>query len=316
MPLPSVAIIIPTYKRPEMLKRCLKQLIPYVSVHAECSITISDNGDAEETRQLLGESPDFVRVVQGPRRGPASNRNCGASHSTGDLLIFLDDDCIPDFDLIAAYQEASQRHPDTGVFEGRISAEGTVTGFADAIPTNETGGYLWACNFAIRRELFEEIAGFDERFPFTVEDVDLHFRVKRRSTVLFLPDARVWHRPETRRGWSIVKHHTLCLLLFLHIHGLEAAEKKPSFFARMAVRTFLFRGWQLLRAGATKNPEQLIYQCWACLQLTLILSFWKIHPYIARRFYPPCCLGCQSIHDSLETAPCPAIFPQDNSVSH
>jgi glycosyltransferase involved in cell wall biosynthesis len=290
MPLTTVAIIIPTYKRFEMLERCLSRLIPYVSTHQECSITISDNGDAEETRKLLGVSPDFVKVVQGPCRGPASNRNCGASHSAGDLLIFLDDDCVPELNLIATYQDAAQRHPETGVFEGRISAAGMESGFADAIPANETGGYLWACNFAIRRELFEKINGFDERYPFSVEDVDLHLRVKKHSAVLFLPDARVWHYPEPRHGWGIVKHQTLCVLLHLHIHGLKA------------MITFLFKkGWHHLCAGTTKNPEQLIFQCWACLQLALILTFWRHHPYLARRMYPQCCRGCELIHAALSS---------------
>ena len=150
----GVSIVIPTLNRPELLKRCLSHLIPYVSAHPECSIIVSDNGNASETREGLAEYLGVVRVVQGPRTSPAANRNCGAAHSIGDLLIFLDDDCIPDPNLIAAYQDAVLNNPEIGVFEGRITAEGTETGFADTAPSNERGGYLWSCNFGIRRELF------------------------------------------------------------------------------------------------------------------------------------------------------------------
>jgi GT2 family glycosyltransferase len=307
MSLPSVAIVIPTRNRPELLKRCLSRLVSYVSLHHECSITVSDDGNASETRDVLTRDMGIVQVIQGPRRGPAANRNYGAAHSAGDIIVFLDDDCIPDPDLIATYQAAASRNPDTGVFEGRISATRKATGFADSVPENETGGYLWSCNFAIRRELFNNCNGFDGRFPFAaVEDVDLYFRVKKLSAVLFLPEARVWHDPERRQGWRLVKHHTLSVLLFLHIHGPDNTDRKPSFFVKMAVRTFLFQGAHHLRTGATHDPEQLIFHCWACLQLALMLTFWRFHPALARRFYPPCCHGCQSIHESLETSSCPA----------
>jgi GT2 family glycosyltransferase len=300
MALPTVAIVIPTRYRHQMLQRCLSRLVPYVRNHPECSITVSDDGDAAETREALAGESAFVQVVQGPRLGPAANRNCGAAHATGELLVFLDDDCIPDPDLIAAYREAAVKNPQTGVFEGRITATGPASGFADAFIENEVGGYLWSCNFAIRRTLFDEVGGFDARFPFAaVEDVDLHFRVKRRSGIPFIPEARVWHDPERRHGWRIVKHHTLSLLLFLHTHGLESTQRGPVFFARMAVQTFLFRGVKYLRAGTAKDPEQLIYQCWANLQLAMILSIWRFHAPLAKRLYPPCCPGCERIHSAL-----------------
>jgi len=304
MALTSVAVVIPTRNRIDSLQRCLNRLIPYVHTHPECTITVSDDGNAEQTREKLAGDLGIVNVVQGPRLGPAANRNCGAAHSTGDLLIFLDDDCIPEGNLIAAYQQAAAANPDAGVFEGRISSLGSVSGFADMVVENETGGYLWSCNIAIRRSLFEKIDGFDERFPFAaVEDVDLHLRSKKETSVPFLPEARVWHDVESRQGWRIVKHHTLSLLLFLHIHGPQAAKRKGSYFARMAVRTFLFRGLSYLRAGTVKNPQQLFYQCFVNLQLALILSLWRFHVPLAKRFYPACCPGCERIHASLATHP-------------
>jgi hypothetical protein len=120
----------------------------------------------------------------------------------------VDDDCIPDQNLIAVYRDAALENPGIGVFEGRISAVGEPSSYADVAPINETGGKLWSCNFAIRRELFVKIDGFDDRYPFpAMEDIDLYWRVKKHSQVLFLPDARVWHAFEMRLGWKIVRPH-------------------------------------------------------------------------------------------------------------
>ncbi len=303
MILPSVAVIIPTRNRHELLRRCLSRLVPDVCAHPDCSIVVSDDGDSSITREVLEGDMAIVQVVHGPHRGPSANRNCGAAHATAELLIFLDDDCIPDRNLIAIYRDAAMRNPGIGVFEGRISATGEAGSFADAIPANETGGYLWSCNFAIRRELFEKINGFDERYPFAaMEDVDLHLRVKKHSEVLFLPSARVWHEPELRLGWHIVQHHSLSVLLFLHLHGPKAVEKGSSYFIRMAARILVRRGVQQIRLRMVKNPAQLFFQVWANLQLALIVFFWRFHSSLARWYYPPCCTGCESIHASIANA--------------
>ena len=300
MTLPSVAVIIPTRNRHELLKRCLSRLVPDVGAHPGFSIVVSDDGDSSETSGALDGELATVQVVQGPRRGPSANRNCGAAHATAELLVFLDDDCIPDRNLVAIYQDAAMRNPGIGVFEGRISATGAAGSFADAIPANETGGYLWSCNFAIRRELFVKISGFDERYPFAaMEDVDLHLRVKRHSEVLFLPNAKVWHEPERRLGWHIVQHHSLSVLLFLHLHGPKAVGKGSGYFVRMAARILFQRGIQQIRARMVMNPEQLFFQVWANLQLALIVCFWPFHASLAKWFYPPCCSGCESIHASI-----------------
>jgi GT2 family glycosyltransferase len=300
MPLPSVAIIVPTRNRIDLLKRCLSRLGPYVSTHPECSITVSDDGDALETGNALAPDLSFVQVVQGPRLGPAANRNCGAAHSAADLLVFLDDDCMPDPSLIAIYQQAAIENPGIGVFEGRITAEGKALSCADGAPSNETGGYLWSCNFAVRREVFQSIHGFDDRFPFAaMEDNDFHFRVKSAASILFLPDARVWHGIERRLGWRIVKHHTLSVLLFLHIHGLKATEKSPFFFIHMSAQSLIYTIPAHLRAGTLKHPSYLLSRIFANLQLALILSCWRFHAHLARWFYPPCCPGCERIHSVL-----------------
>jgi GT2 family glycosyltransferase len=300
MTLPSVAVIIPTRGRPGPLKTCLRQIFPYVNQHSECMIVVSDDGDASETSAALAAEFPEVNVVQGPHRGPAANRNWGAAHSMGELLIFLDDDCRPVPDLVAEYQRAANSNPECSLFEGRITAEGIETGFADTTPSNEKGGYLWSCNFGIRRELFIDIGGFDERFPFpAMEDADLHFRVSAKSPILFLSGARVYHAFERRAGWRAAKHHTLSLLLYMHLHGLKATQRGPRFFVRSAARLAFSGGVRIFRRRAAKDPQHLLLSIWICVQLLLITLFWKFHPYLARKFFPACCAGCRSIHASF-----------------
>jgi hypothetical protein len=87
--------------------------------------------------------------------------------------------------------------------------------------------------------------------------------------------------------------------LFLHIRGRNASNLSPVYFLRKAVKSVLFKATHHLRAKTTKDPLQLVLQVWSDLQMALILCFWNHHAFLARRFYPPCCSGCDSIHALL-----------------
>lgn len=298
--LPETAIIIPTCGRPGSLKRCLSSIVPYANQHPGCTIVVSDDGDAGETKLAIGSEFERVRVVQGPRRGPAANRNFGAASCDAALLIFLDDDCIPDPELVRCYREAAAQDPGTHVFEGRTSPVGASTGFGDLCPVNETGGYLWSCNFAIRRELFTSVGGFDERFRFpAMEDVDLRFRVKGASAIRFLPEARVLHPFERRLGWKLLKHQALSAMLYSHLRGLKQTALGPTYRIRVLYHLVVEGGVRLLRNDRARDPQQLLRMIWFNIEMLIITLFWRFHPHLAKAFFPPCCAGCHSIFADL-----------------
>jgi len=223
------SIIIPTCNRPEELRRCLETL------KGADEIIISDDGDATSTREALRNAFPSVTVVQGPRRGPAANRNCGASVATGDWLVFVDDDCIPEQNLIFAYRLFTTR---ASVLEGRISPLGLRSRLDMECPANETGGCLWSCNMAIRSDLFGELGGFDESFrgP-AMEDVDMRERLRKREIEsIFVPDARVWHPWRPRRGKLFSNQKAVSTAYFINKHPDQAPQ-----FQRKALRLNLAR---------------------------------------------------------------------------
>ncbi len=143
----------------------------------------------------------WARWVAGPRRGPAANRNAGASVAAGEFLVFIDDDCLPEADLLAGYSAALR--DDVAVYEGRISCNAGIPSPRQTAPENLTGGTLWSCNFAMRREAFADVGGFDDRFPLAhMEDVDMRDRILATGiTIVFVPQASVDHPPR-RLPWG------------------------------------------------------------------------------------------------------------------
>src|SRR5262249_45821759 len=136
-----------------------------------------------------------LRYVHGPARGPAANRNHGASKGHAAWIVFLDDDCYLDGDLLAAYGAALAEDPELEVMEGAIGPVGPRPNGNHHAPLNASGGRLWSCNIAVRRDVFERLRGFDERFPFAaMEDCDLMTRLQAAgSRMRFVPAAAVRH---------------------------------------------------------------------------------------------------------------------------
>jgi glycosyltransferase involved in cell wall biosynthesis len=192
-----LSVIIPTYKRNETLGACLKQLAPTIQGVSPDSYEIVVTNDALLNASTDVPNPDLpnLRYNQGPQKGPASNRNSGAKASTGKWLVFLDDDCVPQASFISGYLEAIQQHSGYQVFEGRTLAERPKMRMDEEAPINEEGGYLWSCNFMIQRELFFDIGGFCELYPYAcMEDVDFREQLKARNVnFLFIPKASVVH---------------------------------------------------------------------------------------------------------------------------
>lgn len=212
------SVVIPTCRRPVDLGRCLDGLASDASGQLpRFEAIVTDDGPDPQTADLVRDHP-WTRWTAGPRRGPAANRNHGASLATGEWLVFLDDDCVPEPGLLTAYAAAATAA--VAVLEGRISPLGRRTRHDEECPVNETGGHLWSGNFAIRRELFIALSGFDETFPLAaMEDVDLRERLRARGeNIRFVPSAGVGHAWRSRRGGTFPHAYAASVAHFVRKH--------------------------------------------------------------------------------------------------
>jgi glycosyltransferase involved in cell wall biosynthesis len=202
-----LSVIVPTCNRNDLLSECLERLKPEVQcVSTEAyEIIVSDDSKENLAHSLMELKYSWVRYVNGFQKGPAANRNNGAKHAKGEWLIFIDDDCLPDASFIKGYIHGIQQNPLTKVFEGAINADRERIRFDEEAPVNLQGGYLFSCNFAILKDYFNQLKGFDENFPFpAMEDTELAYRIKQdNNNFIFLKDALVVH--PWRRKKDIVR---------------------------------------------------------------------------------------------------------------
>jgi len=224
------SIIIPTCNRKELLKTCLEALTPEKQEinSFEYEIIVSDDSQNNETELYITQYFPYIHYVKGPQKGPAANRNFGAKKATGEWLIFIDDDCIPEKTLLSSYIIAFKKN-EYQVFEGKITADRERKYYTDEAPLNLNGGKMWSCNIAINKKLFEQLHGFEENFPFAaMEDVELHYRISKKNIpILFLLDASVIHPWRPHPGLSIISKRQQSMLYLIKKH--PELKKKHNF---------------------------------------------------------------------------------------
>jgi GT2 family glycosyltransferase len=250
-------VIVPTCDRPDALTQCLERLAPGRQAEAVVKtsgenipekqegttyeVIVTDDGVRSQTAALIAERYAWATWTRGPRRGPAANRNHGASIAIGDWLVFVDDDCVPDLQIVSGYDRARAEHPGARVLEGRTYVDRPRRTLAECAPANETGGYLWSCNFAIERALFTEMGGFNERFKFAaVEDVDFRLRLRDRGCAFsFVKDAAVCHPWRPRHSVKEVSRHRQSLEVLISLRPEMAKQFSWRSVAWVQLRMFL-----------------------------------------------------------------------------
>ena len=197
---PLLSVVIPTYHRNDLLLKCLECLAPGRQTLDAClyEVVVTDDGKQSTAETLIAERFPWAKWVKGPQKGPASNRNNGASYTRGEWIAFTDDDCLPEAGWLAAfYSAAGNKRNVPNVLEGRTVCKEGVKSLFQHSPTNESGGALWSCNMMVRRAFFDRLNGFDENFPSPhLEDVDFRERVYGlEEKITFVADAIVDHPP-------------------------------------------------------------------------------------------------------------------------
>ena len=161
---------------------------------------------------------ELTRFVQSDRPlSPAQARNLGAKLADGEILVFTDADCIPASNwLQTIIQQIND--PTISVLGGGVnfsdneywSLSDNLSMFYEYLIIHRPGErrQLPSLNLAIRRNVFMDIGGFDERYPrASGEDADLTLRLKIKGYRLhFEPGAVVFHAPHRNRLTDMLLH--------------------------------------------------------------------------------------------------------------
>lgn len=167
--MPSISVVVPTCDRPDRLALALADVRAQTLPAHE--VIVVDDG----TRRSHLEAPPGVRLLRGGGgAGPSASRNHGARHASGDYLAFLDDDdhwTVDYLSEIHATIENAASRPDVVIARldlkrGDLAPKrGTMPDLDDleALLLSANPG-ITGSNIVVRRDFFQEIGGFNERF--------------------------------------------------------------------------------------------------------------------------------------------------------
>jgi glycosyltransferase involved in cell wall biosynthesis/peptidoglycan/xylan/chitin deacetylase (PgdA/CDA1 family) len=104
----KVSVVIPTYNRRSSLARCLSSVAAQSFPVAEYEVIVVADGCTDDTLEMLRAfAPPFTfRWLEQANQGAAAAQNLGVAAAKGDIVVFLDDDCICTPDVIATHHEA------------------------------------------------------------------------------------------------------------------------------------------------------------------------------------------------------------------
>ena len=236
------SVVIPTYERPDDLRKCLKSLRQENNNFSPVSeIIVTDDSKSDRCSRLVAEEFPSVFWGEGKKNGPAGNRNAGVARAQGEWIIFIDDDCIAQKGYLLAYLKAIEKNPKVDLFEGYIFPDRPKRTWAETCPENSSGGMFWTSNLCIRKRVFDELGGFDETFEVAYEDVDFAYRIQKvGKKTLFVKDAAACHpwRTLKREGnnWKPKGFEWKELKLFIKKHPEAHEHSSPKIYAKHFLR--------------------------------------------------------------------------------
>jgi len=219
----SISIIIPALNEERMIGRCLESLAKLEFSRDSFEVLVVDNGSRDSTIDIAESFQDRlnVRVLQKTDVRISALRNLGARAAAGDILAFLDADCLAPEDWLDSIFELARADgagvlgahyllPENSTWVGR-----TWHRYQEAPKSGEVS-HVPAGDLIMRREDFLRLGGFDETIQ-TNEDYELCERARKsgmqvrafpRIGVVHLGTAqslRVFFRKQAWHGTHVVK---------------------------------------------------------------------------------------------------------------
>jgi GT2 family glycosyltransferase len=197
----TVSVLICTYKRKELLKKCLKALFEgSQEVPDQVVIVDGEEGKAEDV--VSGWRERSFNIILCPVRNInlAVARNVGLSFCTGDIIALTDDDVEVGPGWVKQIKELHANHPEAGAIGGRVIAKGNrlVDKIADLVifPVPKNHSYVRTvagANASYKKEVMKNVGDFDITL-FRGEDVDYNWRIlKRGHEIFFCRELVVYH---------------------------------------------------------------------------------------------------------------------------
>ena len=214
---PVISVVVPIFNSEKTIIRCINALKKLN--YKKFEIILVDDGSTDFTPSIIKEIPDKrFKYFHQENAGPAAARNLGAKQAKGDILAFMDSDCVPYSNWLNKIEKHFKDKEVIGV-EGYVKTD-KMSILTQSVRVDKGGRYLTANIFYRKKEFLQE--KFDEQFKFAFrEDSDLGLRMAKRGKIIFEKTAKIYHIPREINLFSLMKRQKMYYFdpLFVKKHG-------------------------------------------------------------------------------------------------
>ncbi|RIJ77066.1 glycosyltransferase [Nakamurella silvestris] len=219
---PVVSVVVPVYGQWAVTRNCLRSLASG-SERTSFEVIVVDDCSPDTTAEELAAVEGVVVVSTPSNLGFIGACNLGAASARGEFLVFLNNDTVVHDGWLDALVDLVVADPRIGLVgslllgsDGTVQESGGIiwsdgTGFNYGRGLPATAGqvhairdvdYCSGASILVRRELFERLGAFDERYsPAYYEDADLAFAVRAAGyRVVVQPESVVTHLEGVSNG--------------------------------------------------------------------------------------------------------------------
>ena len=272
----SVSVVIPTYRREQVLVDTIRYLHALHPPADEIVIVDQSEMHEPETAAALKTWHQEGRIfwIQLPRPSVTYAMNIGLMHSRGEIVLFVDDDIIPDSNLLPAHIGAhAEAH--CNIVAGQVLQPGENVlqeslaqgEFRFCFDTRRWVQEFIGCNFSVKRRVAIDLGGFDENFVRVAYRYEAEFCDRATTAgekILFEPAASIRHLKAGAGGTRSFGEH----LTTVKPHHAVGA-----YYFLLRARHVKKRWWQMLLRPlrAVRTRHHLRRPWW--IPLTLAAEF-------------------------------------------
>jgi len=207
----DLSIIIVNWNTRDLLKECLASIFRH-QPDFSLQVIVVDNASGDGSREMIRQDFSSVQLIENlDNFGYVVANNQGGHVAMGRFLLFLNPDTLVRAGTLAGAVAFMEQHPEAGVMGCRtLNADGSLQATAFAFPNQlrvfayvlglnrifklsrftdhsllRTADYVQGSFLIIKKELFNDCSGFDERFFIYADEVDLCMRVKEKGFMIY-----------------------------------------------------------------------------------------------------------------------------------
>lgn len=201
-----LSVIVPAHNAAGYLSRTLGALRTSDLPRDQWELVVVDDGSDDETSLVAARYADTVVTLPGKAHGPAYARNRGFEVTRGDIVVFIDSDCVVHVDTLSRFVTLFSEQPDLGAAFGSYDdmppAPGIMSQYRNLIHHyvhHQNAGNVetfWAGAGGVRRDVFVEAGMYDEWHYSKpqIEDIELGSRIRQLGRrILLEPSIQVTH---------------------------------------------------------------------------------------------------------------------------